>query len=80
MSGSEDDISQAYYGPHVITCDSPDCGNTALMEPGAPGPSGWLDLSTWDDKTRTATLLGFFCSVRCLETAIPTLREHDESD
>lgn len=45
------------------------------MEPGAPGPSGWLDLSTWDDATSSATSLGYFCSVACLQEAVPSLPE-----
>src|SRR4051794_23637222 len=30
----------------IVTCAT--CARTAALEPGAPGPVGWLDLSSWD--------------------------------
>lgn len=62
-------------GGFAVTCNGPNCDRETLMEPGAPGPHGWLDLSTWDDATNTATSLGYFCSVACLEEAVPSLPE-----
>ena len=80
MPPDHEDFSGVYEGPFVITCDGPDCARTTLMEAGAPGPSEWLDLSSWDDETASAISLGYFCSVDCLESAIPTVRERFGSD
>ena len=58
MRSDDENVLGAYEGPFVIKCDGLDCERTMLMEPGAPGPSGWLDLSSRDDETGSATSLG----------------------
>lgn len=56
----------------IATC--PTCERTGLLDPGAPGPQGWLDLQVWDG--RSATGVGWFCSVECLDEAMPSIIEN----
>jgi hypothetical protein len=56
----------------IVTCAF--CGRADTMESGAPGPVGWLDLSSWDGNNR-ATGLGWYCSLDCLQDDMPELEE-----
>jgi hypothetical protein len=40
---------------------------------GAPGPQGWLDLQVWNGSG--ASGVGWFCSVECLDEAMPSIIE-----
>jgi hypothetical protein len=67
-------MADAFYdGPFAVECQGPACDRSTLMEPGAPGPVGWLDLSVWTGSSVTS--LAYFCSFECLRESVPQLAE-----
>ena len=60
-----------YEGPLVVACDGPRCNRATPMESGTPAPEAWLYLDAWRDGG--AHGIGYFCSVACLEDAMPNI-------
>lgn len=48
-------------GAGIVTCA--ECQRTTVLEPGAPGPVGWIDLTVWNGEMAAA--IGYYCSVEC---------------